>query len=753
MRQRLLVTTGTLLLTAASFASAQQPPPIQQLAAPAAALPPSLGSLDFGFRGTSLTGDGARYERYGDLRDGAYSKISLGKKTDRYLFDVRATNLGYRDQRYSAYFTGSKVKFTGLWDSTPLNYTYLSSTPWVEASPDVFTLSLAARQAVQAKTVVGVPLTVNDLNSASIYRGLAQPFDLQARRDTADFTLAYALTKELGLNAAVTSTKKSGQQPWGASFAFNDAAELPMRLDNRTNDASANLEWANPKGMMRVGWNGSWFDNKVHSLVWDNAYRATDTNPFDPNGYSNGNGPAQGRLALPPSNSLNAVSVMGLYKMPAHSTVNGTVSFTTMSQNDALIPWTINPVINTTSVFKNFPGLASLPRPTAEAEVHGVNALLNLTTRPNRYVGLTARYRHNNHVNRTPAFDGTEYVRFDAVPEETGGPTEHFNITQDTFDLNATFNVMKYTSLRVGYGYDAFDRTGRSFSDMTDNIFRASVDTTGNQYVTVRGLFEYTKRKGSGFSVAVLEDGGLQPGLRFYDEADSDRKRGTLLLVLNPVEMVDLTFSAAAGRDIYKGEGHEFGLLDTDSTSTNIGVNVNPMPAVGFGATWGLDRYRSNQKSRQASPPPNPQFVDPSRDWTLNNDETVHSFNLYLDLLKPIRKTDAKLSYDYSASDNGFLFGGGRIASLAAASQFLALPNVTNKRHRLEVDGQYFFARQVGVGVGYWYEKFDVKDFATIDIPGQAGTPRIDYLGEISTGYGNRPYRGSTVFLRLLYLF
>ena len=31
--------------------------------------------------------------------------------------------------------------------------------------------------------------------------------------------------------------------------------------------------------------------------------------------------------------------------------------------------------------------------------------------------------------------------------------------------------------------------------------------------------------------------------------------------------------------------------------------------------------------------------------------------------------------------------------------------------------------------------------------------PRIDYLGEIGTGYGNRPYRGSSGLLRLLYSF
>ena len=50
------------------------------------------------------------------------------------------------------------------------------------------------------------------------------------------------------------------------------------------------------------------------------------------------------------------------------------------------------------------------------------------------------------------------------------------------------------------------------------------------------------------------------------------------------------------------------------------------------------------------------------------------------------------------------------------------------------------------------HERFNVRDFDTIDIPGQPGTPRIDYLGEISTGYRNRPYSGNTAFVRLPYL-
>ena len=59
--------------------------------------------------------------------------------------------------------------------------------------------------------------------------------------------------------------------------------------------------------------------------------------------------------------------------------------------------------------------------------------------------------------------------------------------------------------------------------------------------------------------------------------------------------------------------------------------------------------------------------------------------------------------------------------------------------------------QRLGQCVRPWFEKFAVTNFATVDLPRAPGTPRIDYLGEINTDYGNRPYKGSSAFLRLLY--
>ena len=753
MRTRLTIGMAALLLASGTLMGGQAMAQEQT----GAAAPPQTGTFEIGFRGTSVTGDEARYERYRDLRNGANINFDFTKQTDRYWFNAEATNVGYRDQAYRAEYKNEKLSVSAFWDSIPLNYGYNTLTPWQGVGSNKLTLDTAARTAVQNGQAVGVPYTTSQLGTPSIYRGLAQPFDLEQRRDTLGFGLGYNVNQELSLDVAFQSVAKAGTQPWGAAFAFRNAAELPLPLDHRTNELSVAAEWANQKGMFRAAWEYSAFANAYDAFEWDNPSRITDfdngrtppSGPYDPSGYSNGNGPAYGRQSVFPDSTMNTVSFLGMAKLPRRTVINGGFSVVDMSQNDTLIPWTTNAVINQPLVWAAFPELASLERATAEAKVRGVNGQVNLSSKPNNIVGFNVKYRHNNHNNLSRPFNGTEYVRFDAVPEETGSETEAHSIVRDTFDATASFNVMPMTTLRVGYGLDNFNRTGRAYSDMRDNIFRVTLDTMGTEFLTLRVGYEYNKRKGSGFSEMTIEEGGAQPGLRFYDEADRDRNRFSVLATLMASDKADVTAQVAYGQDKYKGPGHEFGLLDAKTTAFNLGVNFYPMETVTFGVNYGRDKFDSTQKSRNANPAPDPSWTDPTRDWYLDNDETVNNFDIYLDVLKAIEKTDLRFAYTFSDSDNAFLHYGPRIDTLRAIGQSEALPNVTNQWQQLKVDLRFYATERIGFGVEYWYEKLDISDYATINLEGTQD-PRIDYLGSLTTGYGNRPYKGNTFFARLI---
>jgi hypothetical protein len=239
-----------------------------------------------------------------------------------------------------------------------------------------------------------------------------------------------------------------------------------------------------------------------------------------------------------------------------------------------------------------------------------------------------------------------------------------------------------------------------------------------------------------------------------------------LVFSVNPTDQVGVFFQFTTTRDTFLADesippGREqFGLLSQDVSAWAAGVDYALNDTTHFGLTYGWDEFSALQKSRNANPPPDPTWTDPNRNWFLDNNEKVNTVLAYVDLLGLAEsKADLRFSYEMNDSDNAFDYSGPRIASLTAAGQFIPLPNVVNDWRRFTADFRYFVSPAVGVGVGYWYEDFNVEDWGTIDSAGpggfyiQDGNPRIDWLGGLTTGYGMRPYNGGRLFVRLLYRF
>ena len=649
----------------------------------------------------------------------------------------------------------------------------------------------------------GPPATCNSstvasaLANRSIYADTSlfpQTQDIQVRRDIVAGTVRYMSSPAFSIKLDASTTSRSGNMPWTASYGFNNVNELAVPIDQRNNELKANSEWVGNKGMMRLDYWGSYFSNDIQTLTWDNPIRATDFNnglaprsgPYDPSAYSNGNGPAFGQEALWPSNNLNSVGTTGMFKITPRTTINGNLTYTFLRQNEELLPWTLNSSINNEPVFASYPGLRALPRSSAEAAVDSTNWLVNFNSRELRFVTIQARYRYNDHNNKTPHFDGRQYVRFDGNPGEfTDDPvtpylegfSEYFQIKRENFDLNGTFGLRAFGSIRVGYANEQFEREGRGFSDVSENTFRAAYDARLFNYVGVRASVDSGERRGDGYILSQIdyEEGpaGTQPGLRYFDEADRDRTKAMLVLSANPHDQVGVFFQFTTTRDTFlpdesipEGRDH-FGLLSQDMNAWAVGADYSFSETVHFGLTYGWDQYESTQKSRNANPPPDPTWTDPSRDWSMDNTEKVNTVTGYVDVLGLLQsRADLRVGYEMNDSDNNFDYYGPRIDSLGAAGQFIPLPNVTNDWRRFTVDFKFYVSKAVGIGVGYWYENFDVTDWNTVDYDPanpagggpvgfypSTGTPRIDYLATLMTGYGNRPYSGGRVFARMLYRF
>jgi hypothetical protein len=400
--------------------------------------------------------------------------------------------------------------------------------------------------------------------------------------------------------------------------------------------------------------------------------------------------------------------------------------------------------------------------------VNYITSAANVTSRPIPYLTLNARYRYNGRNDFTRPFHAIEYVRMDAVPEETGGISEPFTINRNTFDFNATVTPLTFGAIRLGYGYDRYERSIRDAEGWKDNTFRVSFDTASLRFVTLRAGYEASRRDAVDLDPAAIQAVGHQPALRFYDEASRDRDRFSLMAEFNPIASVGVNVTVATGKDDYRGAdpSQQFGLFDNSNNAYTFGVDYAPNPKVSVGASYGYETYSAFQQSRNAAPPPSTEFTDPNRNWTMDHDETVNYFMAYVNLAKLVDKTDIRFGYDFSDSDQSYVHGGPRIASLAATApgQFIALPNVTNSWSQLTFDVTYALSKKMALGFSLLREDFDVADFATINTAGPQTLPRpdvstvsdrarIDWWGSLLTGYGNRPYTGTTGVVRVFYFF
>ncbi len=719
MRIRLFALTAALLLASApAWAQDVRPAPTSAVDILGGTI--QKGEIEIGLLGSDIDGDAARFQRYRDLRNGAAAdRFRFTRDDGRLFLDLGADHVGRRDQRYFATFSQpGKLKASFRWDQVPLFFSGDTRSLFTYQGNGVFLVDDAIQRGIETK----------QFTLASVV-GQATPFTTRSRRDTASFDLVYSARPDLDVKVNLKSFARDGNMPWGATLGFSNATEIALPIDTRTTDLSTSLEWGGDRGNFSVAYLGSWFDNHVQTVTWDNPIKITDSTYAS--AYSPGDGTSKGRMSIFPSNTMHTVSAAGSVKLPGRSRAAAFFSVGSMNQNEPLLPHTINTAI---------PEI-HLERSTAEATANTVATNLSFSARPNRRVRLDARYRLYDFDYGTPHFDVTEYVRFDQVVEESEGGPEPLNIRRQDLTFDASFTGSRFATLKLGYGRAQADRTDRIFAKTVDNTLRLSVDSTGNQYVTLRAKYEHVRRDGSGFDERPLEHAGEQPGMRHFDVASRDRDRVTAIVVVTPASILGLNLSVAAGKDDY-GES-EFGLRDNSNRAFTAGFDVTPSDKVGFSASIGRETFSALQRTRNASP--GVQFNDPTRNWSIDSGDEVNSLNASLDLLKALPNVDLRLGYDYSKSKATYVYGVVANSPLPTPEQ---LPPVKNELQRATVDARYFVTTRLALGFGYWFDKYDVDDYAL-------NNPRIatnTLTGSLLIGYMYRPYTANTGWLRLMYL-
>jgi MtrB/PioB family decaheme-associated outer membrane protein len=728
MRTRFWMAAALILVSAAA-ARAQDPPTLAVATDPVAMARNAMdgrvyGSVDFGGRVTQVDGDEARYQRYRDLRPGIYATNALaGRRTADWSIEAQAWNVGYRDQKYQVEFQRvGRLSALFLWDQIPLFISRDTRTLYTQAVPGVFRLEDAMQQEIQAAA-----------KTLRNFEDQAVRFDLRTLRKIGQADIVLTANQSTDIAVKVRNVTREGGIPFGATFGFNNAVELPVPVETRTTDVQTVLEWANAKGMIRIGWDGSSFHNNVESVTWDNPLR------FGPDIAGT---PSQGRMSLWPANTLTYLHGTGAVSLPGRTRLTGYVALGQGRSNEDLLPFTINTAI----------APIALSRPTANAETQMAIAQFTLAMRPARLLSLNAKYRYADVDVQTPVFERPGgSVAYDSSFNAVAGPSEYHSVKRANFDADGALQIVPSTSLKVGYSHLGADYQNRIWEKTGENVFRVSIDTTGSAFVSVRGLYENRKREGEGFEPERLVEVGELAGMRHYDVADRNRQRFTLIANVMPGGMFGLTASAGVGRDEYPNSPN--GLQSYDSDQYSAGFTVAPDDRYNLTASYGWERYGSLQRSRNATTAADQ--ANPIRDWTTGYTGKVNFLEAAFDIDRAIERTSIRLSADWSRSNDTYLYGLVAGSPLAVPEQ---LPPVKNEMLRSEVDVTYEISRNLRFGVSYWFDDYNVQDFALgpttltgIALPAvQEGQPVVA-TNALLLGYLYRPYTAHAAFIRLTY--
>ena len=700
-------------VSAPALSQAPAPAPVQNPSAAAAAEPladvsrslfePSWNMFQLSGRLSSVAGDPARWQRYEDLRDGIlFTGGRVLREAPDWSATLSADNVGWRDSRFiGAYERTGRFTISGKWDEIPQFYSVDTRTAFADQSSGVLTLDDGA----QAQ---------KNLNA---YVPISPQFDLRERRAIGTVRASATPTPHLDVTGGFTTTKHSGELPWGASFGFSNDNEVALPYNSRTNDLDFGAQWTNARTMIRAAYSGSWFNNLDDTLTWDNPLNLTDST----------SAPGRGRTALWPSNSLHTLSTQGYAKFAHRTQVTGSLAFGWWNNDEPLLPFTIN------SALPQLP----LPRTTTEAAAHTVATNINLVSRPQTDWRLSTRFRRYDYNNNSSTTAIPQFVSYDTsvATSLTGGP-HLLAHSRNTFDADATWTKLRPVALTVGYtnnhnGYDF-----RIFESTNENVLRLTADAVGTQWATFRANYEYGTRSGSGLDEQSLVQIGEQPAMRHYDLANRTRNRFTGQVDVVPSEA--LTFSLGAGFGMDEFNDSYFGLQEATFRNLSVSTDYELPRGLGVGGIYNYERYSGAQRSRSAT---QEQAADANRDWTADTKERVHYFSLYL---RPPRfgDTEARVSYDYAYAFVDYLYNVG--SALPPPSQ---LPQTFNKLQELRLDVRHRLTGNLAATLSYVYEPSRIYDFAF-------DPSVIDGIVQPSSlvlGYTYRPYTTHSAVFGILY--
>jgi MtrB/PioB family decaheme-associated outer membrane protein len=689
------------------------------------------GSVATGAQAVAETERSSKFTEYRDVPRGLIAPyLSLDLTKGNRYFRLEGRNIAQADQRVAAELGEyGKFRLDLAYGQIPHRFSYFGATPYVESPLGVFRLNDVIRSAAEALVPTGTGTNIAAARQlVSSFLTSAGPIDLGLLRKKTSLNLALTPSVPLRWDISASTETRSGNRPFGASLGFSNAIELPEPIHYRTTNLDTGLEYHTRRVTLRAGVAASFFDNSVQTLVWDNPYRITDSTYAS--AYSAGNGTAHGRLSLAPSNDAVRFSLGGSVKPVAGTRLSAAVSYALFSQNEKLLPFTINTAIPGSD--PNAVNALSPPRETAMAKAHISSLDLTLSSRLAKSVHLAAGFRYYDFADRTEELSiPTGYARIDQVWENVPIAVEPYSYTRTRLFGDLSVDLFKNTSIAVGYtlnGIRRYEGTADTEKNRTDEgSFKISFDSHPSDWLMVRATYLASERDWSLDDTFVA----YSPSFNFkrYFEASRNRQSFNGLIGLSPADKLDIHLSYGFGRDDYPHS--DYGLLRDDFDMVGADIDYSFSRHQSIYAYYIREIYDSDQAARQSGA----TFSEnPQDDWTASLRDAVDTFGAG----QSIEILEDRVHFDLSASYSKTK-GSSVLGSPAGGAPDLAVnftrPLDTTAWWTIQSSLTWKLTKSLRAALTYWYEEYALDDIVRNDVAVDYATAGAVFLGALEPGY------------------
>lgn len=469
------------------------------------------------------------------------------------------------------------------------------------------------------------------------------------------------------LDADYRRQTRKGHSLSSGSFLFS-AAEFASPVDYSTDDLELALSFSGDRWQTSLRYLGSFFGNDHDRVSWDNPFTGLP-------------GADVAGQALAPDNELHQLTLAGAWRLPKRTVLSGQLAVGTLSQDQDLEPYTLNPTIVT----------APLPQASADAEADTLNLNLRAVTSPWRRVTLEGEVRFNQFDNRTSARD-YDYVITDAVAAALPARNPAYDYERTELKLRAEFRPGRRLKLHAGFDSRRFERTAQDRRETnTDKFWFRLHHRLGDNADLDFDLFT-EQREGSSYEVLARPAAEQNPLLRKYNLSDRERYgirfRGSVF----PAQRWDLGWEFEYGEDDYSGD---IGL--TSSSYARAGLDLSWMIGV-QGSLYG-NVHTETVDAEQAN---SQRFAAP--DWMATSTDRFDDASVGFDHPALIGPLGVSLAYSWSR-------GRGETENNTSGLEN-AFPDLISRRHRFDLGLTYPLGDAWTLGVNYLYEKVRSNDWA-----------------------------------------